>query len=285
MAGKKESKIAVLLFLLAIIGFASAIPAVVIKPQADVNGIAQLYPFEVAEFDIVAANPEDTTVTNLVLYLYVEDGLAIISRNGEVKEMHLTIEEIRPYDSATKTVTIIAVQPATKNLKVGIDYGFEVFTNSAATFVSVLESPLKLETEIEKTASNPNERNKVMFSITNESEEDISDIRAELIVPDTFENLSDVFEAELLEAGETLSENEMEFQPTNDITGKEIVILRLQYTDSLGEHTVEKRFTVDIRDRNTYIFTIFVIIAILVVLSFIVSRKTKKQSDIKGTGD
>lgn len=261
-------------------------PAIAISPFG--NDDRALYPFEVVPYEIVVVNTGQELLEGVQLHVFVDPGLALFVNEKDLTETQILLDPIPPLKSTTQIIYVKALESGAQKFKIGVDYGIDNYTHTTYTVLSVNPNPVKMDVTISKQSLSPGEQGSLVLNMKNGSENNLKDISAELVVPDTIESNSEEFYLAKLEPGLDFSNKIFEFTPKPSVLGKEQVTLRISYSDGVVERTFDKSFVIEIQERLQYLIIIVGIIVALVIASYLLRQqrpgdppKTIQIKDIK----
>jgi len=248
------------------------------KGQADV----ELYPYEVAVFEIRMINSSEQPINNFYLHVYVDDELAIVEKAGEVKEKTIVVSELIPGREEIREVAIKALQYGPNQLKISLDYGVEKYTHSISTFLSVKKNPVEINARPDKTAISPGEGGAIIFDITNTSANALENVEARLVVPEGIESLTDTFVIRSIEPRQSFLNKEFGFVAESTTTGRKTLVLEVNYDDKKGRHTISREFSIDVQNRAQYLLILVFAIIVLASVSYLLRQRQKPELQTEG---
>ncbi len=257
---------------------AQAFVSIAPKGQADV----ELYPYEVAAFEIRVINNSEQPINNFYLHVYVDSELAIVEKEGEVTEKTMVVSELVPGREEVREVTIKALQYGPEQLKISLDYGVEKYTHAISTFLSVKKNPVGINARPNKTAISPGEDGAIILDITNTSTTALENVEARLMVPEGMESLTDKFSIPSLEPRQSFMNKEFGFIAESTTTGKKTLVLEVKYTDKKGRHTISREFSIDVQNRAQYLLILVFAIIVLASVSYLLRQRQKPALQTEG---
>ena len=278
MAGKTVKLCAVLFAVLMFAATAGAQVYVNISPM-DAEGVLELYPNEVATYEIVVFNSTPETIENFNIRVSVDEGLAIVDGLEERTMKSFKVGSLDTGRSETLRVKVKVLQSRTEQYYISANSGFEKYTNVEATYLTVRENDVQVNTRISKSALNIGEENSVFLDIKNNSEGEVHDIVALLLVPRGIKNISDKLELSALAAGEGFTDKEFKFLPEPGTVGEKTLVLRVSYVLDDKTHLIEKTFDLEIQNRDIILYIIIILILVLVVMSLMTRKKSKRKKE------
>ncbi len=279
MNGKRRFRLITAIFLLLLCSTAfGQLISVVIQPESDVEKV-RIYPYEVATYKIFIVNIGSETEENINLVARVDEELAIIVEKTEVREKRFVINRLLPNrEPEIREIRVKALQSAKKDLRIFVDYGVgDGLIHTYSTSLTVIENPIIINARLSRTAMNADEQGSVLLDMANSSSFVLYDINAELDVSEGLQLISEPYYVESLDPNQSFSNKEFKFIAEPGISGERNLVLKLSYTDREGRHTIEKNFVVDVQNRLAYIFILVAGVILLVVLSYLLRQKGKKQ--------
>ncbi len=267
-----------LTFCLLLLQFAVAAPAIVIEPKLGFEH--ELYHFEIADYVLKVANPDENAMQNLVLVVRAVNGAVVVSDGSEADEVQLLFAEIPPKGFAAKEIRVKSVQFSQEAPAINVSAGADTYSHK----ISVKQNPVMIDARLSKLSLSPGENDSLIFSISNTGSTAIRNISALIIVPDDVQSLSQPLFLSSLEPKESYPYKEFQFVPQADVLGRRNITLRISYSDGERNRIFERVFVVDIQQRLQYLLIIIVLIALLVAVGYAVRRHfEKKASSIKIT--
>jgi hypothetical protein len=255
--------------------FVNASVSVALQPKSGAS-MVEIYQYELAEYYLIINNNGKEEVNYLNLVVSVDDALAIIDGEKEKQEITVTVASIPAGESELREIKVKALQRANRTVKIYVHYGFETdLLDSYSKSLNLIENPVHINARLDKAALNPGEQGIVFLDLSNASDFDIKNVRAELIVPEDFSNDSAVFEFKILEKGEAFTNKAFPFTVPENVNQESLLLLKVYYEDASGSHSIEKSFSVDIQNRGAYLFVIILGIVALVALSYVLRKKNR----------
>jgi len=270
MNGKKSILLALVFLLLC--SSANAGLLVSVFPKNPAMQTLSLYLDEASEYEITVYNNSGAAVENIVLKVTAADGLKIIEGGQEKTFFSKTIESISANEKHSFLLKVKPSALSTKSLFLYIDYGIDNYTHLTATYLTVLDSPLQIDASLSKTALDVGDEGSLKLSFKNADNSPITNIYAELIVPDGLESMDGTVSLPLLSPGEGYEAKEFVFKADPTARGVKPLTMLISFEDSLGKHVIEKSFSVEIQSKQTIMYLIVGIIILLVFVA-ILSRK------------
>ena len=255
--------------------------AVIITPLEG-EGTLTLYPLEVREYKMTIVNISQTSLDNIGVKLSVPEELAIVV-NGEDKTTRFySFISLDPNQQEEKIFQVKALRRASQPLEIKAEYGGENFNNSSSTSVMVQQSGFSFSSRLSRTSLEPGQEGSVIFDISNNSGERITNIKAELFSSDRITIETPPFDLELLESGQSIANTEFFFTLGSE-TGQKTLVLRVFFEDLKGKHLLEKSFPLDVQNRDVYVVFLVIAVLFLVIISLYMRRKkTPKEVDTQG---
>lgn len=114
------------------------------------------------------------------------------------------------------------------------------------------------------------------FSLTNKSENNINNLRAEMKAPSKFEIKTKPILVQTLEPEETIREKFIAQLPPR-AKGEQTIVLSYDFSDSNGPHYFEKNFKITIQNQN---YDLLWIIGIIILFSaaYLFIKKEKEEN-------
>lgn len=270
-------RLVLFLSLLAVLSSAASAQVLVdISPKGQAAGVLTLYLDESADYDITVLNTGTEPVEGILLKATASDGLKIIDSGIEKTVFSAKVEELGPGEKEIVLLTVKPVELSAERLFLYVDYGIASYTHLVATFVSVSESPLQVNSNLSKIALDAGEEASLKLSLKNNGPEPLTGIKAELLTFQGLESLDGAVELAYLAPGEAYEAREMVFRADPTAAGKIPLALLVSFDNSLGKHVIEKSFFVEIQSRETVLYLIAGIIVLLVFVA-LVSRKRESK--------
>jgi len=263
-------------FFLAICSYASASLLVSISPRDPGLEVLSLYPDEVGYYEVTIVNSGAEPAENVMLKAKSAEGLKILE-DGVEKTVVAT--EIASIPANGKEIVSLKLKPSelsAQKLFLYLDYGEGEFTHLAATYLEVKESPLQINTSLSQTALDVGGEGHLEFSLKNNGESEIQNIKAELIVFQGLESMDGTIELASLASGEGYEAKDFLFRADPSATGKRALVIQISFEDNLGKHVIEKNFSVEIQSRETILYLIIAIIILLVFVAIVSGKKETK---------
>ncbi|HZX20699.1 MAG TPA: hypothetical protein VFF13_06845 [archaeon] len=250
--------------------------AVLVEP-VDKNASLQLYPFEVAEYRLIVVNLSETPVNDFRVVITVPEELSFVIDGRDVNERFFTFERLPPSAREERIFSIKALQPTETQISIKADFGTVTLDNSSLTTLSVVDSGVVFNAELENAALAPGSKGVVFFDVSNNSNERISDIKVDFVSAEEVSVSTKAFEKSFLDVGETIPKTPLDFSLGNSL-GKKTLVARFTFTDSKGFHVLEKSFSLEIGQRDLYVAVFVVAILILVVVAIYFGRKKNQKN-------
>jgi hypothetical protein len=252
---------------------ASAGLLVDVSPKDPSRATLSLYQNESADYSITVFNSGPEEAKNVLVKANTAPGLMLVENGIEKDLVSAAIESIPPNSRETVLVTLRPVEQTSKKLLLYVEYGLGEYTHLNATYLSVLESPLEINTSLSSTALDLQDEGKVKLSFKNRGSEPVRNIKADLIAFQGLESMNGSVQLALLQPGEGYEAKEFLFRPEPTASGKQVLVMQVSFEDSLGKHVIERALNVEIQSRQTILYAIIIIIVLLVAVAFLSRRK------------
>ncbi len=270
-----------LLFCLSLLcSAANAQLLVSINPKQPAAETLQLYLDELAEFELVAFNASALPMQGVVLKLSLPQQLAVVAGEEQRDFLVQRLESLQPGASERIFVTVKMLQKAVENLPLTVHYGTEKYTHAVTTYLNYAESPLQIDATLDKSPVQPEREGVVMLLLHNKSEQQLHNVRAELVAGSAMEVTSTPLSLLALSPDESTEEISFSFKAKPVAAGQQVARLLVSFEDSSGKHLIEKRFAVTVAGNSDVLFP-FAVVAImagLVAIAFL-SRKKKEPKE------
>jgi len=245
--------------------------------------IITLYPEEKAQFRAVIENLGKEKVSGLDISAYVDDGLFIIDGMEKTQSKSWHFEEIK---AGHKNEVLFFVKPAegearpeTERKKITVYYGVEKTVNYTGTYLEISPSPLYVEASIEKSTMNPEEENSVIVTVQNRGNAPLENIEGKIIPASSvqFTGESTFFQDKLgppvgTLPGAEVGNKRFAFTIKEGTEGETPIIVRIQFEDAKGKHTVERDLSFAVQDKTLVFYMIIFVILLLIILALISRR-------------
>jgi len=254
--------------------FASAVfsQAAVLLEPIEGEGVLSIYPFEVKEYSLKVINIADHDLDGVQVVIKVPNELAVVVDGDDRQEAFFTFLSLPADAREERKFKIKALEVSSNPVEIKAEFGIENLNNSSSTSVNIIRSDFSFSSRLSQTSLAPGQKGSVFFDFSNSSEERITNIHAELFSTDAIIIESPELELDFLESGQGISNTEFFFS-LDEGTGKKVLGLRLFFTDSKGSHVLEKAFSLDVQNRDFYVFVLVGAIVFLVGISFYLRRK------------
>ncbi|MCR4368947.1 MAG: hypothetical protein NUV67_03510 [archaeon] len=255
----------------------SIVPAVVIEPVQGTSPL-ELYPLEVREYRLKVVNLSNAPIENVDVVLSVPEELAFVVDGADKSERFYSFLVLPPNAIEERIFLVKALEESSVPLRISASYGAGDAANSSSTSVLINGGGVDFTSRLGNASLEPNARASAFFSLANNSDGRITNIRAELI-PGTGEFVqvtSPAFEQAFLDPGQNVPETEFGFV-LGPGTGERVIVMRLFFTDSSGAHVLEKSYSLDVQYRDVYVLLLVAAILALVVVSLYMRRKKPGQ--------
>lgn len=274
--GFKEFAVMAFLLFLPSLAFSQEI-FVTLKPVSQ-SAPVTIYESEITEFELVVINNEGVGVENFNARIFVGNELSIVVDGDEKKEQKITFLFLPPKLSSKKTVKVKGLGFSNTGLPINVKYGVgENLETFFSTSIRVAKNPLFVNARLKKTGVEPLEENSVLLDLKNASDFEINGFKAELFVPDGFENRSHPLELFNLSQNQSVENSSFAFVAPPEPVGEKFVLLKIQYEDAAGKHLIEKSFAVDVRKRERFLLLLGGFVVLLLAISFYLNSKKKEE--------
>ena len=268
-----------ILFVLVLLAlpFACASVLVSISPREFEGDTITLYPDETAYYEITVFNDSAAAVPSIHLKVVCDDSLALLEGT---EESTMLLREVTLLESGEKEQVYIKVKALEANAEsynIGVHYGEEQYNHFSATFLNVEESLLEINTSLEKTALGFGEKNAVKLELKNKSDFSLRNVRARIQYSAVIDSDGTELFLKELEPGARHSDREFLFSSHVRPGESGVVVLAVEFSDSLGLHKLEKRFSFEVQEKNVVIYYILGILLLLVVLSLLTKGKRAEK--------
>ena len=261
------------IFFILIFSFVSAQVEVRVAPlNSDGN---YFYPLEVNAYKISVANPSQTSAQSVEITIKDPTGkisFPIEGNGGSTRRF--TLINILPGRSQERNFDVRALENSSGAVEIIADYSVGDDLGSTSSFATISKSAVEVDAGIGKPSLAPNESSKIDFKITNNSQETLSGISAELFSASNVVVESVPFEKASLAPAESVS-GTMDFTLGKD-TGKSTLLLRVFFDDANGTHVLEKEFPLEVQSGD-YIALLLVAGVVLIVLIYFFTNKGGKN--------
>ncbi len=275
-----KNNLLVLCFFLLLFCLASAQLMVSLTPKDKGKETMQLYLDELADYELTVYNNRAQALYNLVLEVSSSEGVILFGQGKQSGNIIYRIESIGPGEKRTMFLTAKIVKPSEENLLLTVHYGVETFAHSITTYLNYRKSTLNIDAGLEKPVVCPGEKTAALLFIQNNSEQPVTNFRAELLLAGDLENLSQPLIVPSIRAGQSIEEKRFPFKP-GITSGDYPIKLLISFEDSNGKHVIEKRFPFRIRrtEEEAILYVVILIIAILIAIALLGGRKKQDKRE------
>ena len=273
---RRLRSVLLLALLLALPAVSAAVPSVVIESLSGASSVS-LYPLETADFFLRVSNSSPAPVENLTMFLSVDPPLALVAQDGrEYNDQNIFLPWLAPGESKTYPFRVKAGNSIAASALVRVNYGFERFTHSASTVISIEPNPLLVGARLSRGAIGPNEDLSLFLDLTNNSQQALTSIQVQVELPGEFSTTSKNYSLEDLNPTQSVLNREFKVR-SGEVTGQRTLVVRVLYLDEHGPHSLEKAFMVEVEDRSKYLVMFVAVVFVFVVLSFFLQAKEKRH--------
>ncbi len=278
MTGKSKFLFLAIALAVLITGVNAAQLTVSVYPKDPGLEILKLYPDEVGVLEITVSNSGEEAVENVNISISVKDTSLVLFEDFISKQVvSQQIALIEPGAAKTILVNVKPREFSKENQPFVVRYGAEILTHSVVTYVGVVESPLDVQVRLAKSALDIGEGSKVVVTLKNKGQSNISDVEAELVVPRGFESKSDRIIIDLLAEGESLVDREFEFKVDPIVSGQQRILLLVSFVDENGKHAIERELFVDVQNRAMVLQIIIIAIVVLIIIALYLKRNPNRE--------
>jgi len=248
--------------------------------------VLTLYPQEKAQFKIIATNLGMETIAKFSISCFAEEGVFILEDSQKAQSKSWSLENLEA--GGRKEISFF-VKPAEagtgeEEKKLTVYYGTETYTNYTGTHLNVTASPLLVEVSLEKPSMRSDEENSVLLTLQNKGKTPIANITGELILPQEVKCSQQSFSINKLDPeagtqpGERVENKKFPFTISGELEGEGTIIVRVQFEDEKGVHTVEKDISFSVQDKTMILYLIVLVVLLLVIIA-LVSRRGRSSGE------
>jgi hypothetical protein len=278
------AKISAFIAFILFFGLAAAEISVLVRPAFGEKAL-QLYPYETGTLVTSVKNTGEETEGGISIKWNADEGLAISEGIGGVSDYFAS--SVESLGSGEEKLIEIKVKPVDSKANKGtrllsVSYGssgsYEYF---AGTYVTVLEPVLQASASLAEKTVKPGSSGEISLSLKNISEKEIKIKSAGLVLPPYFFAEAGTGLGETIMAtGDEIKGKQFGFGTESACTGTGTALLRIEFEDELGIHTIEKDFSVECRGVDYGLLPYIAFVILLILVLFYVKQKEyekKKQ--------
>jgi len=222
-----------------------------------------MYTNEVSEFKIVALNLSNGRIVGEQFKVQPSSELSLLENGQETSEQSFLVPELLPNQAIELRFWLKAHSDASEKAVVSVNFGQTVFSDLTATRLRIVPSPLRMTVVPQKNVVATGEVSALLVSLVNDSNFSLQGIRSELVSSERADSLSKPFEAAEFPPRQSVENRLFEFWPRPLASGRHELIVKTVFSDALGEHQLDHRVEVQVRETTS--FVLFLVGALLVV--------------------
>lgn len=274
MHGKKCPELLAIVFLITLATTAFGQVAVSIEAQDHRD---YFFPDETRIFEVTAINTTDTVLLGEKFKAQTSDELALIENNRFVSEQTSLVPEIPSRQAIVLRFLVKAKTNPTDKATIAVNSGLATYNQVAAIQNRIVPLPFTLKAESSSSQMGLGETNAIQLSGQNDSNQPITNFSSNLELSNGFVELSpQTVQIERLDINQAIPTTSFDFQPKGTMIGFFDATLITTFEDTNGFHRIVTRHTIEIQDRSTGIFLLFLLAVIAVWLSYSLLSKNKK---------
>ncbi|MFH1234963.1 MAG: hypothetical protein V1493_05120 [Candidatus Diapherotrites archaeon] len=277
------AKISALFAFVLFFGLAAAEISVQVKPTLGEKAL-QLYPYETGALVTSVKNTGQETEGGISIKWNADEGLVISEGIGGVSDyLASSVESLGPGEEKLIEIKVKPVDSkANKGTRLlSVSYGLGSYDYFAGTYVTVLEPVLQASASLPEKTVKPGSSGEILLSLENISEKEVKVKSAGLVLPPYFfaETGTGLGET-IMAAGDEIKGKKFRFGTESACAGTGTILLRVEFEDGLGAHTLEKDFSVECRGVDYGLLPYIAFVILLIIVLFYVRQKEyekKKQ--------
>lgn len=248
-----------------------------------------LYPHEIADYKIIVENTGNRGVENFALKVFLDNDLLLFDEEtiGQAKLFRIPILE--SFSRAELEFQVLlnldfAEIPKDEKFLINVEYsvsGADEFTNFSGTYLKATREPILITSALQSSLIDVGQENALEFDLLNQSNETITGINAELLLPlNTYPKGNEKIVINELQPEEMVEDNLLEFSTDQLIQEDNSIPLLVSYSDSNGSHLIRKEHEMVVKHfRTFYYFGILLLIGLIVFLVFKIKKRKKTESE------
>jgi hypothetical protein len=237
-----------------------------------------LYPFETADFELAVYNSSQTALEDYTFKVSTTQELILVDNGREVTDLTFEFDSIEPGQTLKENIKVKALDVSSRQNYITVNHGQQVFLYSSSTWLDIVENPVKITVRIDRSSMNPGEENTVFLDLENNGQAILSDVEVDLLLPEKFELMSRPTISDVLSPGQSTINSQFVFKPSEAVSGRQTVTLRISYREEEAVHVIEKSFDLDVGEREQLLYILIGVVLGLIVVSYLLSRKKPRKS-------
>ncbi|MFA4907712.1 MAG: hypothetical protein WC602_05570, partial [archaeon] len=170
------------------------------------------------------------------------------------------------------------LKAANSGQKVFIDYSDSNNSYSSSLSLNVSKSPLDFKARLASNSVSAGEKSRAFATLKNNSQSEITDVYYSLLVPDGIIAGKGNSLPSLL-AGAQIKDAELEFEAQKEAQGSYPISVRVGFTDSSGQHVLQKQFSVSVGQKISIVLVVLIIAFVFVLGAFVFSGKRRRKEE------